>query len=117
MVEIFDFDWLKVSLQTMGLTHKLPGFFLRRSSTATKTQNNANILKILDNNYVTDDFTNVAPKILSHVGRNLLNHEGHPLYLIKKRVIDYIYGRLVEFTSLTSSVVHLVISGGPEMYT
>uniref|UniRef100_A0A0K8TI82 Phenylalanine--tRNA ligase, mitochondrial n=1 Tax=Lygus hesperus TaxID=30085 RepID=A0A0K8TI82_LYGHE len=66
--------------------------FIRRVSTQTKPQGSSN-LKILNESYVTDDFTNVSPKILSHVGRSLINEEGHPLNLLKRKVVDYFYAR------------------------
>ncbi|KAJ8383285.1 hypothetical protein AAFF_G00222210 [Aldrovandia affinis] len=38
-----------------------------------------------------DDHTNVTPKILSKVGRNLHNQAHHPLWLIKERVKTHFY--------------------------
>ena len=33
--------------------------------------------------------TNVTPKILEKVGRNLHNSQGHPLELIKRRIVTH----------------------------
>ncbi|XP_069047141.1 phenylalanine--tRNA ligase, mitochondrial isoform X3 [Lepisosteus oculatus] len=38
-----------------------------------------------------DDYTNITPKILSNVGRNLHNQKHHPLWLIKERIKDHFY--------------------------
>ncbi|XP_078395694.1 phenylalanine--tRNA ligase, mitochondrial isoform X3 [Cetorhinus maximus] len=41
--------------------------------------------------YSRDDYTNVTPKILSKVGKNLQNQRNHPLWLIKERIKDHFY--------------------------
>ncbi|MBN3318788.1 SYFM protein, partial [Atractosteus spatula] len=38
-----------------------------------------------------DDYTNITPKILSNVGKNLHNQKHHPLWLIKERIKDHFY--------------------------
>ncbi|PIK50331.1 putative phenylalanine--tRNA ligase, mitochondrial [Apostichopus japonicus] len=40
---------------------------------------------------ISDDFTTATPKILSRVGANLHNQEGHPLCIIKEQIRDYFY--------------------------
>lgn len=40
---------------------------------------------------ISDDFTTATPKILSRVGTNLHNQEGHPLCIIKEQIRDYFY--------------------------
>ena len=47
--------------------------------------------KIGNKNYTADSWTNVTPKILSYVNRNLHNQKYHPLELIKQRIVNYIY--------------------------
>ena len=49
--------------------------------------------KIDDKYYDKDDWTNVTPKILSLMNRQLHNEKYHPLQLIKQRITDYIYQR------------------------
>ncbi|KAG7524537.1 phenylalanine-tRNA ligase, mitochondrial [Solea senegalensis] len=41
--------------------------------------------------YPRDDFTNVTPKILAKVGRDLHNQRHHPLWLIKERIKAFFY--------------------------
>lgn len=38
-----------------------------------------------------DEWTNVTPKIISHVGRNLHLQNKHPLNLVYQRIIDHFY--------------------------
>lgn len=49
-------------------------------------------VSVCDKKYARDDFTNVTPHILSFVSRNLQFIKNHPLYLIKQRIIRYMYG-------------------------
>ena len=48
---------------------------------------------ISDNCYPVDSCTNVTPKILSYINRNLHNEKYHPLQLIKQRIVNYMYSR------------------------
>ncbi|XP_065805138.1 phenylalanine--tRNA ligase, mitochondrial isoform X1 [Labrus bergylta] len=52
-------------------------------------------LEVLGHSYPRDDFTNVTPKILEKVGRNLHNQPHHPLWLIKERIKAHIYSSYV----------------------
>ncbi|XP_058878552.1 phenylalanine--tRNA ligase, mitochondrial isoform X5 [Acipenser ruthenus] len=45
--------------------------------------------------YPRDDYTNVTPKILSKVGKNLHNQKYHPLWLIKERIKDHFYKQYI----------------------
>lgn len=56
---------------------------------STELQKNSLSLNGLQ--YEQDDFTNVTPKILYHIGHNLHNSESHPLCFLKKRIVDYFY--------------------------
>lgn len=42
--------------------------------------------------YERDDWTNITPKILSHLDRNLHLKQNHPLSIIRKRIVKYFYG-------------------------
>lgn len=42
-----------------------------------------------------DDFTNVTPKILAKVGRDLHNQSHHPLWLIKERIKAHFYSSYI----------------------
>ncbi len=43
--------------------------------------------------YPSDDWTNITPKILSLMDRNLAGQPGHPLYLITKRIEKFFQNR------------------------
>ncbi|XP_058834836.1 probable phenylalanine--tRNA ligase, mitochondrial [Topomyia yanbarensis] len=42
--------------------------------------------------YSRDSWTNITPKILSHLDRNLHLQANHPLSIIRKRIVKYFYG-------------------------
>lgn len=48
-------------------------------------------VEVLGHSYPRDDFTNITPKILAKVGRNLHNQSHHPLWLIKERIKSHFY--------------------------
>lgn len=48
-------------------------------------------VEVLGHAYQRDDFTNVTPKILAKVGRDLHNQPHHPLWLIKERIKSHFY--------------------------
>ncbi|KAL1460215.1 hypothetical protein WDU94_012148, partial [Cyamophila willieti] len=52
-------------------------------------------IDIQGKSYATDNFTNVTPKILSFVGKNLHNQKYHPLCLLKQRIINFFYSEFV----------------------
>ncbi|MEJ1284685.1 phenylalanine-tRNA synthetase 2 (mitochondrial) [Cricetulus griseus] len=49
------------------------------------------VVELLGKSYPQDDHTNLTPKVLSKVGRNLHNQKYHPLWLIKERVKEHFY--------------------------
>lgn len=63
-----------------------------RSTTELKENDTINIC---GKNYVKDDFTNVTSHVLSFVSRNLHNKNNHPLNLLKRRIIRYMYGSYI----------------------
>ncbi|XP_026185310.1 phenylalanine--tRNA ligase, mitochondrial isoform X3 [Mastacembelus armatus] len=54
-----------------------------------------NSVEVLGQSYPRDDFTNVTPKILAMVGRNLHNQSHHPLWLIKERIKAHFYSAYI----------------------
>lgn len=46
-----------------------------------------------------DDYTNLTPKIKTHIGRNLHCQQYHPLGLLKKRIVDHFYKKYIGRTS------------------
>ncbi|XP_072534809.1 phenylalanine--tRNA ligase, mitochondrial [Salminus brasiliensis] len=66
----------------------------RRTSThspSSQPQINDSSVEVFGRVYPRDDMTNVTPKILSMVGRDLHNQSHHPLWLIKERIKDHFY--------------------------
>ncbi|XP_035475107.1 phenylalanine--tRNA ligase, mitochondrial isoform X1 [Scophthalmus maximus] len=52
-------------------------------------------VEVLGRSHSRDDFTNVTPKILAKVGRNLHNQPHHPLWLIKERIKAHFYSSYI----------------------
>ena len=69
------------------------------SAEKTKVKNRFSIgetVVISDKSYITDDFTNVSPSILSKIGRNLITTPHHPLQLIYKRIETFFYKSFIK---------------------
>lgn len=64
-----------------------------------------NTFQILDKTYTADSWTNVTPRIISNVGRNLHNEKYHPLRLIKQRITNYFYAN---FTNRSENPIFAV---------
>lgn len=41
--------------------------------------------------FIADDYTNVTPKILSYLGRNLHLQKHNPLSIVRQRIVNYFY--------------------------
>ncbi|KAF7649543.1 hypothetical protein LDENG_00139600 [Lucifuga dentata] len=52
-------------------------------------------VEVLGHAYPRDDFTNVTPKILAKIGRNLHNQSHHPLWLMKERIKAHFYSAYI----------------------
>ncbi|XP_047120104.1 probable phenylalanine--tRNA ligase, mitochondrial [Schistocerca piceifrons] len=81
------------------MVRKLASFFpkspIRCSfSTVNETKPLSNI-EIKGKSYSRDEWTNVTPKVLSYIGKNLHSQPGHPLHLVKKRIVNYMYKTFV----------------------
>nr|CAB3244765.1 phenylalanine--tRNA ligase, mitochondrial [Phallusia mammillata] len=48
--------------------------------------------------YQTDEWTNVSPKILSYLGKNLHLKKDHPLCLIKDSIVEHFYSKYMKST-------------------
>ena len=57
----------------------------------TTSMGSSNDICIGNNNYQTDKWTNVTPRVLSKIGCNLHNQKNHPLNLLRLRVQNYFY--------------------------
>ena len=51
----------------------------------------SSVIRVAGTDYQTDDITNVTPKILEKIGRNLHTTQYHPLNLILQRIKNYFY--------------------------
>lgn len=67
----------------------------RFATMAKKGEQSLPPLNINNFEYYQDDYTNVTPKILSHIGQNLHNQKYHPLGLIKQRIVNHFYSAFV----------------------
>ncbi|XP_066155725.1 probable phenylalanine--tRNA ligase, mitochondrial [Euwallacea fornicatus] len=48
-------------------------------------------IKVLNNSYHRDDYTNITDRIAFHVGRNLHLKDYHPINLVQQRINNYFY--------------------------
>lgn len=64
-------------------------FFQSISKQFFSTQGNS--LKISGKIFVKDGLTNITPKILTQVGKNIYLQPQHPLSLIRQRIVNYFY--------------------------
>lgn len=64
---------------------------LAKRSYCTTAPNNDDIIQINSRSYTPDEFTNVSPKILTYVNRNLHLQKKHPLCLVREKIVDYFY--------------------------
>ncbi|XP_075985685.1 phenylalanyl-tRNA synthetase, mitochondrial [Anticarsia gemmatalis] len=46
--------------------------------------------------FISDDYTNVTPKILSYLGRNLHLEKNNPLSLVRQRIVNYFYSSFTQ---------------------
>lgn len=91
--------WLRPLLQAPPLPSHLccvaalqtSGRLLSTTHPALRPVMGQTTVEVLGHAYQRDDITNVTPKILAKVGRNLHNQSHHPLWLIKERIKAHFY--------------------------
>ncbi|KAK5877690.1 hypothetical protein CesoFtcFv8_025171 [Champsocephalus esox] len=86
-------SWLRPFLQTPPLC-RLHRCFLTEGP-APQPVIGPDSVEVLGHAYPSDDYTNVTPRILGKVGRNLHNEKNHPLWLIKERIKSHFYSAYV----------------------
>ncbi|KAH0552698.1 probable phenylalanine--tRNA ligase, mitochondrial [Cotesia glomerata] len=65
---------------------------LRNCSTAAKANKKyAGELELLGKKYTTDDWTNLTPKIISKLDKNLHTRQYHPLSHVRQKIVNYFY--------------------------
>ncbi|XP_026728282.1 probable phenylalanine--tRNA ligase, mitochondrial isoform X1 [Trichoplusia ni] len=57
-------------------------------STAPKSVSS---IQIKGQNFICDDYTNVTPKMISYLGRNLHLQKNNPLSIVRQRIVNYFY--------------------------
>lgn len=55
------------------------------------TQPGESVIELNNDKYESDDYTNLTPKILSYIGKNVHLQKNHPLSLIRQRITNYFY--------------------------
>ena len=72
------------------------------------TRPSSNLSEVGDSR--SDEMTNVTPKIMGHLGRNLHLQPYHPLNLIKQRIANYMYARYKQHRDMPTFSLHEQIS-------
>lgn len=80
-----------IKLQRLGTYNKIA---TRCFSSSIKPEFKESV-SVNSSNYKADDYTNVTPKILSHLGKNLHIRDHHPLSLVRQRVVQYFYKKFL----------------------
>ncbi|XP_013191854.2 probable phenylalanine--tRNA ligase, mitochondrial [Amyelois transitella] len=85
------------------LTHRILSsvFQAHKYSTAAKT---VATVRINNKEFDSDEFTNVTPKIISYLGRNLHLKKDNPLSIVRQRIIKYFYSSFTHRGNPTFSV-------------
>lgn len=65
-------------------------FLLLRNKYSTVAKSLSSI-NVNNKTFVTDDYTNVTPKIISYLNTNLHLQKGHPLSIVRQRIVNYFY--------------------------
>lgn len=55
------------------------------------TQPVQRIIELNNNKYESDDYSNLSPKIVSYLGRNIHLQKNHPLSLVRQKIINFFY--------------------------
>lgn len=58
---------------------------------ALSTQPVQNVIELNNSKYESDDYSNLTPKILSFLGRNIYLRKNHPLSIIRQRITNFFY--------------------------
>jgi len=100
--------WLKA--RTCKQQERKLFFNFTRSFVSKAPDITDNSITVKNVRYPKDNMTNVTPKILSHLDRNLHLEKQHPLNLIKQRIVNYMYGRYKQNRGMPTFSVHEQIS-------
>lgn len=72
-------------------------FFYRLFCSQATKENKiaAQTITVNGKSFDKDEYTNLTPRIISFVGKNLHNREHHPLCLTKQNIVNYIYSNFI----------------------
>jgi len=84
------FACLRTKLQE---STKCAMFVTQRVYSSTSAFSKSKTVKIAEREYPCDHMTNVTPRMLSHVGKNLHLQKYHPLNHLRERIVNYMYKR------------------------
>lgn len=65
--------------------------YTSKASNSNKSYATSESVVINEKSYIRDEYTNVTPKILSYIGKNIHNRSDHPLCLFKQHLIHFFY--------------------------
>lgn len=71
---------------TLRFKNVKPRFLSSQANMSEKT------IDLYRQQYERDSWTNITPKIIGHLDRNLHLQHNHPLSIIRKRIVKYFYG-------------------------
>ncbi|XP_011309084.1 probable phenylalanine--tRNA ligase, mitochondrial [Fopius arisanus] len=83
---------LAVVSRRIRLLKKSEAIKLKEFCTARNLNKTPNDVELLGEKYVTDEWTNVTPKIIEKLGRTLHTTKYHPLSHVRQRIVNYFYG-------------------------
>lgn len=63
-------------------------FFRCKSSTAPQS---VSTVRLNNKDFITDEYTNVTPKIISYLNKNLHLQKGNPISIVRQRIVNYFY--------------------------
>ncbi|KAK0077438.1 hypothetical protein PV325_003960 [Microctonus aethiopoides] len=66
-------------------------YLIAKYSTVPNVNKYPNELEILKQKFITDEWTNISPKIIEKLGKNLHTVKNHPLNHVRQRITDYFH--------------------------
>lgn len=58
---------------------------------ALSTKPSENVIELNNDKYVSDDYSNITPKIANYLGRNIHLQQHHPLSMVRQRIVKFFY--------------------------
>ncbi|KAM9488787.1 phenylalanine--tRNA ligase, mitochondrial isoform 1-T1 [Clarias gariepinus] len=105
LLEPIPYRWPVTCLRSRTSTLSQRLYLSTQTHSSSQPQISPESVEVLGRIYPRDDMTNVTPKILSMVGRQLHNQTHHPLWIIKERIKEHFYR---SYTSRTGTPIFSV---------